>query len=261
MLDVVTSALLRAAGFAHGFSLRGGGLSEGAFASLNLDVHVGDDPARVQENHRRFAAAVGYEPERRFEVTQVHGARCVEVREGDEPAALRALEADALVSGVAGVALGVRTADCVPVLLADPRSGAVAAAHAGWRGAVAGVVPRAVDLLRDRFGVDPVTLYCAIGPYIRPDAFEIGEEVAAEIDAAAARCGAASAVRRSSVAGAKPHADLAALLTAQLVALGVPPAHIDDTGGCTFAEPDRFYSHRRDQGHTGRHFAVIVARG
>ena len=63
------------------------------------------------------------------------------------------------------------------------------------------------------------------------------------------------------VAGAKPHADLAALLTAQLVALGVPPAHIDDTGGCTFAEPDRFYSHRRDQGHTGRHFAVIVARG
>ena len=106
-----------------------------------------------------------------------------------------------------------------------------------------------------------MTLYCAIGPHIRPDAFEIGEEVAAEIDAAAARCGAASAVRRSSVAGAKPHADLAALLTAQLVALGVPPAHIDDTGGCTFAEPDRFYSHRRDQGHTGRHFAVIVARG
>lgn len=243
------SKLLREHGFAHGFSLRTGGVSEGAFASLNLGRTVGDDPACVAENARRFAQAIEVDPARIYEASQVHGREVLCVDGSSDVLELRAREADALVTGVPGLAVGVRTADCVPILIADVEHGAVAAVHAGWRGVVARVVDAAIDRLAER---GATRLVAAIGPHIRGDAFEVGEDVARQL--AEVAHGADVIVRRAP----KPHVDLAVALKAQLAARGV--VEIDDVGGCTLTEPARFFSHRRDAGRTGRHLSVIAAR-
>lgn len=242
----IRSGLLDEHGFAHGFSQRTGGASEGPFASLNLARTVGDDPAHVAENVRRFAKAIG--TDRIFEVSQVHGREVVEVGPEDAIAHVRSIEADALVTRAPKSAVAVRTADCVPVLLGDPSTGAVAAVHAGWRGVVARIVEAAVEALSE----DPSRLVVAIGPHIRVERFEVGHEVAPQI--AAVAHGEAVVVEREP----RPHVDLAKTVRAQLEALGVH--RIDDVGGCTHAEAERFFSHRRDEGRTGRHLSAIVAR-
>ncbi|HEY8428653.1 MAG TPA: peptidoglycan editing factor PgeF [Sandaracinaceae bacterium] len=244
------SPLLVRHGFAHGFSLRTGGVSEGAFATLNLGRTVGDDPRAVAENARRFADAIGVDLARLYETSQVHGREVVRVGAGDDVLAVRAKEADALVTRVPGAAVAVRTADCMPILMAHPPTGAVSAVHAGWRGVVARVVDAAIDALE----VDPSELVVAIGPHVRADAFEVGEDVAREIAASAP--GADVIVPRRP----RPHADLRAAVRAQLAARGVDPANVDDVGGCTFTDAARFFSHRRDAGKTGRHLAAIAAR-
>jgi YfiH family protein len=241
---VLRSRLLIDAGFRHGFSLRTGGVSEGPFASLNLGRSVGDDPARVEENYRRFIGAI--EVSEIFEASQVHG-RAVAVVDGAEVREIRAREADALIARSAAV--GVRTADCIPILIGDVRTGAVAAVHAGWRG----VTLRVLDAALDALGGRPEDLVAAIGPHIRPDAFEVGDDVAAQIAAAAH---GEEVVRTGS---AKPHVDLARAVRAQLAHRGV--GRVDDVGGCTLTEAERFFSHRRDAGKTGRHLAGIAAKG
>lgn len=247
---VIRSALLSRAGFAHGFATRLGGASAPPFDALNLGRTVGDDPAAVEENHRLLAMTVGYDPMRLFEVSQVHGAAVRAVGPDDDVLAVRRIEADALVAGGEGVAIGVRTADCTPVLVGDPETGRVAAIHAGWRGVVAEVIPRALDAL----GVPVSRVICAIGPCIRAASFEVGEDVARQI---------AGAARGEDVivpGDPRPHVDMVRAVVGQLVSLGVERARIDDVGGDTFAEPERFYSHRRDAARAGRHLSVIVAR-
>src|SRR5690606_5911667 len=187
------------------------------------------------------------------EVNQVHGASLRVVTSADAPREVRALEADALAALEPGLGVFVRTADCVPVLLAHPGTGAVAAVHAGWRGAVAGIVPKSLRMIAARTGTTPSDWLAALGPHIRVGAFEIGEEVAAAMEAAAA---GARVVTRARGA---PHGDLAGLVTAQLRELGLPAGNIDDVGGCTHDEPSRFFSHRRERGRTGRHLSGIVA--
>jgi polyphenol oxidase len=252
--DVLRSDLLRREGFAHGFSLRTGGVSRAPFDTLNLARSVGDAPADVAENHRRFAAAVGFDPDRLMEVSQVHGAGVWVVEPGVSPAQTRREEADALVALGEGVAVAVRVADCVPVLMADRRSGAVAAVHAGWRGCVAGVVVEALRELEEEAGTAASDLVVAIGPHIRVGAFEVGDEVAAHLDAAAPR---AEVVVRGK---GKPRVDLAGVVRAQLIMLGVPGEQVEDVGGCTHDEPERFFSYRRDGRSSGRHLGVIVPR-
>ncbi len=247
------SPMLENAGFTHGFSLRTGGASAGGFASLNLGRGLGDDSVNVEENHRRFAASVGYPAGRLFEVTQVHGVAVRVVRSGDAPDAVRAEPADALVSAVSGAVVGVRVADCLPLLLADVRTGAVAAVHGGWRGVAASIVARAVEALVAG-GSHPDDLRAAIGPHIRPCCFEVGEEVVAALERVAE---GASFVAAGGARGT-PHVDLAAVVAAQLHALGVEAAHRDDTGGCTRCEAARFYSFRRDGAASGRHLAAIA---
>src|SRR5688572_3343674 len=141
---LLTSPLLR--GVRHGFSTRRGGVSTGRYATLNLGAKWGDDPAHVEHNRRRVAAAGGFALERLYTARQVHGARVALIVEGVVPARVAEAEADALVSTVAGAALGVFTADCVPILIADS-DGRAAAVHAGWRGTVAGVAAAAVEAL------------------------------------------------------------------------------------------------------------------
>lgn len=245
---MLRSALLDRHGFAHGFSTRVGGVSEGPYASLNLGRTVGDEPAAVAENVRRFLAALGADEARFYEVSQVHGRAVVVVAAGEDVARVREREADALVARAPSAAVAVRTADCVPILLADPETGAVAAVHAGWRGVVARVLDAAIDAL----GAPPSRVVAAIGPHIR--AFEVSDEVARAI---------AEVAHDAPVVEARtprPHVDLAAAVRAQLRHRGLPEDAIDDVGGCTLTEPDRFFSHRRDEGRTGRHLSAILAR-
>jgi YfiH family protein len=220
------------------------------YNTLNLGFHLGDDDDAVWQNRTRFAQGLGLGVDRLFEQRQVHGTGVLEIDASGEPESIAALEGDALIARSEGVAVAARTADCVPVLIAHPQSGHVAAVHAGWRGAVAGVVPRAVQALSH----DPGELVVAIGPHIRVGAFEIGEDVAQEIEMAAR---GRAVVDRAS---AKPHGDLAALVTLQLRDEGVPLDAIDDVGGCTHSDAAHFFSHRRDGGKTGRHLSAIVAR-
>jgi len=244
------STLLERHGFRHAFATRSGGVSIAPYDTLNLGLHLGDDEEAVRENRSRFARTLGISSDRLFEQRQVHGARVREISGSDLAKTVADLEGDALIARIEGLAVAARTADCVPLLMAHPASGHVGAVHAGWRGAVAGVVPRAVEALSH----DPAELIVAIGPHIRVEAFEIGEDVAREMEQAS---GGRAVLRRG---GLKPHGNLAALIRLQLRDLGVPADAIDDVGGCTHTEAAHFFSHRRERGMTGRHLSAIVAR-
>ena len=165
-------------------------------------------------------------------------------------------EADALLSRLPGRAIGVRVADCAALLLACPHTGAVAAVHAGWRGVVAGVVPAAIrEMLGD--GSDPAarstgTIIAAIGPGIGGEAFEVGPDVLAEFRRA---FGADAPVRGR--ADGKGWVDLRAAVRRQLVAAGVGTDHVDSTDRCTYRDAGEFFSHRRENGVTGRMAAII----
>ena len=227
----------------HGFTLRTGGVSAAPFDTLNLGRGLGDADDAVAENHRRVAEALGYEV--LYEQSQVHGTRIREVRADEDHVAVRQEEGDALIATEPGVAVGVRVADCAPVLLAS--AAVVAAVHAGWRGVEAGIVAKVIARMQQ---LGATGIRAAIGPHIRSDAFEVGEDVAERLRAAMPGEGDPVILREP-----RPHVDLTRILRAQLAAAGVD--EVEDVGGCTLSEPERFFSYRRD-GETGRHLAVIV---
>lgn len=234
----------------HGAVERRGGVSAGAFAALNLGRSTGDAPAAVAENARRVVAALGATG-RLHVPRQVHGATVVTL---DGPVAGPLPEADALVTGAVGVAVGVLGADCPGVLVVDPVHRALAVVHAGWRGVVAGALPAAVAELTRSFASDPADLFVGIGPGIGPKRYEVGPEVAEALRAAV------PAARDAVTAGAgdRCHADLALVLVHQALSLGVPAPQVERLAGCTYDEPDRWFSHRRDGPATGRH-ALVAA--
>jgi YfiH family protein len=239
-VDLVASRLLAA--FQHGFTTRRGGASAAPFDSLNLGGLVGDDPAAVAENWRRLAAATGLAFAR---VRQVHGARAVRATGGGPPLE----EADVVVSATAGLAACVSVADCVPVLLADPASGAVAAVHAGWRGSLVRAAAEAVTALA-ACGARPGDLLAAVGPSIGACCYEVSADVAARFRAEISpRC-----VRD----GARPRVDLWAANVEALRGAGVVADRVEVLGRCTACEPAAFFSHRRDAGRTGRQVAFIA---
>ncbi len=245
---IVTSPLMR--GVRHGFSTRRGGVSTGRYATLNLGGKWGDDPEHVAHNRRRFAAAGGFEWSRLYTAKQVHGARVALVVEGTLPERVAETEADVVVTAVPGAVVGVYTADCVPILLSDG-DGRVAAAHAGWRGTVAGVANAAVEALVS-IGARRERLRAALGPSICARCFEVGDDVAAQFDAMAP----SSVVR---IAGAKPHVDLWDANRAILVAAGVPAEAIDAAPPCTMCDPERFFSFRREGAGIGQHLSFVQA--
>lgn len=250
-----TSALLEAEGFRHGFFLRHGGVSEGAFRSLNFIANSGDSLENVRRNVELAAAFLRVSPDRLYYLSQVHGV-VVEVLHGDEdPAEVVRRIGDATMSETGGVACGVRSADCGTLLIGDRRTGRVAAVHAGWRGTVGGVVAAAVGALENA-GSQRSDLVAAIGPHIEVCCFEVGDDVAAEI-AASAPAGDAVVVRTE---GQKPHVDLRAVLVSQLGALGIDGRAIDQVRGCTVCDAGRFFSYRRDGKISGRLLSAIVPR-
>lgn len=253
-LPLVRSALLPGT-FRHGFSTRAGGVSEAPYDALNLGAKWGDDPARVEENRRRLLEALGLPPPL-FVARQVHGNVIRRVRMGDDPERLARTEADGLCTDAAGLALGVFVADCVPILIADPRTGACAAVHAGWRGTVLGIAGEAVRTLERELGARPADLRVALGPAIGPCCFEVGPEVVAAFEGAFP--GADEIVRPSPRGRAdRRHVDLRIANRQQLIQAGVSVAAIDLGAPCTSCDGGRFYSFRRDGSATGQLMGVI----
>lgn len=248
---VLTSPAIPPA-FRHGFTTRAGGVSAAPFHSLNLGMKWGDAAGNVIENRRRVLVASGA---RAIHLArQVHGATVLSVGAGDDPDRIARQEADGLCTDARGLAVGVYVADCVPVLIADARTGACAAVHAGWRGTLAGVLPAAVRALAAHYGARPADLSVALGPSIAPCCFEVGPEVAARF--AAAWPGAGLVIDHSP---RNPHVDLRLALRLQLDAAGVGDPSIDSPPTCTVCDPaGRFYSYRRDKGITGQHMAFIA---
>src|SRR5512145_1185848 len=243
--------LLVAAGFQHGFFGRLGGVSRGAYHNLNCSYSVGDDPSHVTENLARIAHYLEVPQGALASVSQVHSSRVAHVDATTCLSTLRTLEADALVLDASPLAVCVRTADCVPVLVGCRATGMVAAIHAGWRGIVGGIVPRTIDHLMAR-GSTPSALVAGIGPHIGVAAFEVSPEVAEQLHAVAPL---AHTVTDSF--GIRPHVRLAGLVRAQLESRGLTPHQIDEVSPCTFSNPKEFFSYRRDGGHSGRQLSAI----
>lgn len=238
---------VRCAGLAslHAFSTRSGGVSEGAFASLNLGLSSGDDRERVLENRERFRRAGGFRGP--IQVGhQVHGAvvNAAPLAPGTQ--------GDALVTAAAGVSLGVFVADCVPLLLEDSRTGAVAAVHAGWRGTAARVAAAAAEAMQARYGTRPGDLVAAIGPSIKGCCYQVGREVVAALGDLP---DPAAFVRH---AGENATVDLQEANRQILAAAGVGTIHL--SGMCTHCDSEHFFSYRRDGERSGRMLAAIEAR-
>ena len=248
---VLRSSLLTRAGFRHAFFTREGGVSEGAYATLNFAWSTGDDEARVRENLARAARLLEIAPGRLFFLSQVHGVTCREVSSASPWEEVVRTEGDALVSTDPAVACAVRSADCVPILIADERSGAACAVHSGWRGAVSDAAAAGVRALGRRAGGE-ARLIAAIGPHISAGAFEVSPEVALELEAASPCPGV---VDRS---GPRPRVDLRTMVEAQLLRAGV--AEVDHVPGCTVSSPELFFSYRRDGARSGRHLSAVVPR-
>lgn len=217
---------------------RAGGRSTGSYSSFNLSAGVGDDPAAVTANRRRLAGAIGAPV---VFLQQVHGTAVATV---DEPPAADVPATDAVVTARPGLGLAVLAADCVPVLLADPRAGVLGAAHAGRVGAAAGVVPAVLSAMAD-LGARPDRVEVLLGPAICGGCYEVPAAMRAAVDAVLP--GSAVRTRRGT-----PGLDLRAGLHRQLAGLGV--ARIGGDPRCTFEDRD-LYSHRRSPG-TGRLAAV-----
>ncbi|RKG92996.1 peptidoglycan editing factor PgeF [Corallococcus sp. CA053C] len=247
--EILTSALLPVP---HGFTTRAGGVSEGPYASLNLRFSIGDERSRVEENHRRLAQAAGAKLGALCRVSQVHGDVVLEARGAPDDELRPTLgEADALWTEEEGTWVAVGTADCVPVLLVDPEGRRVAAVHSGWKGTELEISARTVEALAAR-GSRPERLLAAVGPCIQACCYEVSPELG---DRFRARFGP-DVVRE----GVKPHLDLPRAVKASLVKAGLKPTHVDVLQACTACERERFFSHRRDAGLTGRHLNFVLHR-
>jgi len=221
-------------------TLRTGGVSEGAFSSLNLGSHVGDDPAAVAENRRLLRAALKLSAEPTW-LNQVHGIAVV-----DAARAAGAPTADASVAHGPGAVCVVMTADCLPVLFCDRAGTRVGAAHAGWRGLAGGVLGETIKAL----GVQPSQLVAWLGPAIEQDAFEVGDDV----HAAFLKLAAENAAAFKANARGRWQADLYQLARNELSRLGLAAVHGGDFK--CFADSERFFSYRREN-RTGR-MATLV---
>lgn len=239
------------AGVEAAFPTRAGGVSAPPFSSLNLSFTVGDDVANVRENRRRLCAAIGLRTDRLVVSRQVHGSTLRWVGEGE--AGRGALDqsdgiadCDGLLTAACDLGLGVTTADCLPVVIValTDEGSALAVVHAGWRGVLERIVGQAAAALARRGRL----LAAVIGPSIGPCCFVVDEDLAARF---ASR--SPDVVRGS-------HVDLWAAAAADLTAAGVPAMDLTVTGVCTSCDR-RFFSHRRDDGLTGRHLTVAWRHG
>jgi hypothetical protein len=277
----------------HAFSTRRGGVSRAASAGLNLGFTKGEPRARVRENRKLFFHQLGAEHFALAALRQVHSANIYQVRRATsgeleyrlggkrmpEQPGLAQPAGDALLTDQAGILLSVRTADCLPVLLADPKRRAVAAVHAGWRGALARIVEKAVGEMRRVYGSEPQSLLAVLGPSIRVCCYEVGQEVEEAFQGRSPRADKffrkrweppawhperrplsflnGQPPRDNSVSRPSTHLDLVAVAQDQLLAAGLAPHHVAAVNFCTACRTDLFYSYRQEGSGVGRMLAVI----
>ena len=250
----IESASLTLTGIRHAFFTRAGGVSTGLYASLNGGVGSQDDAGKVVENRARMASVLGVEPRRLLTAYQSHSPNVVVAQApwttGNRP------QADAIVTRMRALAIGVTTADCGPVLFAEPRAGVIGAAHAGWRGALTGVVEATIAAM-ERLGAARGQIRAAIGPMIRQTSYEVGPDLVARFrtdDPASSRFFAPAKRERHAMF------DLAGYIAARLKRAGI--TEVEDIGLCTYADPERFFSYRRTthraEADYGRHVNAIA---
>jgi YfiH family protein len=238
----------------HAFFTRSGGVSQGVYTSLNGGIGSDDVPAKVGENRARMAAALGVAPDRLLTPYQIHSPDVFVV---DQPWPLETRpRADAVVTRRPGLAIGVSTADCGPLLLADAEAGVIGAAHAGWRGALNGVIEAAVDAM-EREGAKRARITAALGPTIRQPNYEVGPEF---VERFLAANGTNARFFKPSPRAGHAMFDLPGYIAARARAAGIE--NFEDLGLCTYADPDRFFSYRRKtvlgEPDYGRHINAIA---
>jgi YfiH family protein len=249
--------LAKLPGIRHAFFTRAGGVSGGVYASLNAGVGSNDDPGNVAENRARMAAAMGVPPDRFLTCYQIHSPDVVVAVEpwsaGARP------RADAIVTAAPGLAIGVSTADCGPLLFADTQARVIGAAHAGWRGALGGVTDQTIAAM-EKLGAARERIVAALGPMIRQENYETGVDLRDRFIAADP---ANARFFRPAVREGHFMFDLAGYVAARLAAAGV--ATIEDVDACTYADPEKFFSYRRmthrREADYGRHVNAIVLDG
>ncbi len=253
-MKISAASLSSLDGIRHAFFTREGGVSGGIYATLNSGIGSSDDDAHVAENRARMASALGVEPNRLITAYQIHSPHVVVA---DAPWSVDTRpKADAIVTKTPGLAIGVSTADCGPLLFADARARVIGAAHAGWRGAFSGVIEGTIAAM-ENLGADRDCISVALGPLIRQGSYEVSQsfvnefvradETYARFFAPAARAGHAMF-------------DLPGFIALRLAQSGI--TRFEDVGICTYADPDRFYSYRRSTHRAepdyGRHVNAIV---
>jgi len=246
--------LARVPGLSHAVSTRRGGVSRAPYDSLNLGLHVGDEPAAVRENRRRFASAVGFATAQVATTRQVHG---VEVRTVGRAGALAGSAApdpagcDGLVTHERGVFLMGFSADCPLVMCADAGAGVLGLAHTGWRGAFAGIIGKTLAAMA-QLGASPESMVAAISPAIGPCCYEVGGELKDALPEQFKTC-----ERFFLPHGGKFLLDLPGVCRERLAAGGVREENIESANTCSRCHEDAFFSYRSSGGRTGRYAAVI----
>lgn len=238
----------------HGFFTREGGVSEGIYGSLNCGAGSKDERARVLENRARVAAHLGASGDRLLTCHQIHSADVVIVTEPWGPSGMP--RADGLVTNMPGLVLGALAADCAPVLFADPEARVIGAAHAGWKGALTGVLDQTIAAMT-QLGARPGRIRAALGPCIGPKAYEVGpefEERFTAVDASFARFFARP------VAGGRPYFDLPGFVLDRLSRVGLDT--VENCTACTYSDAERHFSYRRathrGEADYGRQVSAIV---
>lgn len=250
-------AALSAEGLVHGFSLRRGGVSPPPYNELNLGLHVGDDPDLVRENRRRLAAALGYAPENVVACRQVHGTTIRRVGAGEKGLGhadyADALPAtDGLLTREPQVVLMAHAADCTLLFFYDPKTRCIGLAHAGWRGAVAGMGALMVEAMC-QYGCQRENIRVVLSPSIGPCCYRVGEEV---VEAVPPRF--RSQVLRQ--VGQAYYLDLPGLQLLSLLETGIKESNLFRSKFCTHCRTDLFYSHRAAGGITGRMAGIIFLK-
>jgi len=253
MATRIQASVLDAPDIRHGFFTREGGVSAGIYASLNGGIGSDDTRSDVLENRSRIAEALGVAPGALVTPYQIHSPNVVVASEawtpGDGP------RADAVVTTTKGLAIGISTADCTPVLFADPDAGIIGAAHAGWRGALEGVLESTIGVMM-ALGASPAHITAVIGPTISQESYEVGDDFR---DQFLDRDNQSDGFFVDGPAG-RPHFDLPGYVQTRLTRAGI--GEIGNLGLCTYRDEERFYSYRRatHRGETdyGRQLSAIV---
>lgn len=248
-------------GFVHGITGRKGGVSKAPYDSLNMALHVGDEPKDVIINRERFFSALGLDAKRLVTPNQVHGDHIEVVTEQESGRGAFAYDdsipqTDALLTNTPNLPLMLCYADCTPILFLDPVQRAVGIAHGGWKGTVARIAQKTVLRMQKEFGTQPKDLLTAIGPSIGPCCFEVGEEVSDRFRDEFPE----HTKEIIDDMELKPHVNLWQANRIQLLEAGVLPEHIDMANFCTDCHHDQLFSYRADGGKTGRLAAIIAIK-